>query len=256
MKVQLNTILFAKTLLRKDVASSSSSTEKKVSDAPVTAEISAATSSTADGAVKPAEAEKKDDAEKDFSSKAQIMTLMTTDVDRVSEFSWHFFALVDAPIEIIIGSLYLYQLLGEFLQCKAPSFVELIYSRVGLQERLVSSDWPLHVVSLLFRPSVDALLRMILPVFLPLNHYASVFVVSAQDNLMKARDERVSLMNEVSHCIFFLVFLSTNNRTVVDLGRYPNAQGTSCIPIEIGGNTLQRLFWRSLWLGNATLKHV
>lgn len=34
-------------------------------------------------------------------------------------------------------------------------------------------------------------------VFLPLNHQASKFVIVAQDNLMKARDERVSLMNEV-----------------------------------------------------------
>jgi hypothetical protein len=37
--------------------------------------------------------ENKED-EDDFSSKAQIMTLMTTDVDRVSEFSWHIFSLV------------------------------------------------------------------------------------------------------------------------------------------------------------------
>lgn len=33
--------------------------------------------------------------------------------------------------------------------------------------------------------------------FLPMNHYASKVVVVAQDNLMKARDERVALMNEV-----------------------------------------------------------
>lgn len=33
--------------------------------------------------------------------------------------------------------------------------------------------------------------------FLPLNHYASKVVVGAQENLMKARDERVALMNEV-----------------------------------------------------------
>ena len=32
---------------------------------------------------------------------------------------------------------------------------------------------------------------------LPLNHFAGKVVVGAQDNLMKARDERVSLMNEV-----------------------------------------------------------
>lgn len=38
--------------------------------------------------------------------------------------------------------------------------------------------------------------------FLPLNHYASKVVVVAQDNLMKARDERVALMNEV--CPYFL----------------------------------------------------
>ncbi len=71
--------------------------------------------------------EKKD--EEEFSSKAQIMTLMTTDVDRVSEFSWHLFALIgkplscfrlwpspdiftDSPIEIVIGTMFLYQLLG------------------------------------------------------------------------------------------------------------------------------------------------
>lgn len=33
--------------------------------------------------------------------------------------------------------------------------------------------------------------------FLPMNHFAGKIVVGAQDNLMKARDERVSLMNEV-----------------------------------------------------------
>ena len=35
-------------------------------------------------------------------------------------------------------------------------------------------------------------------VFLPINHFASKIVVKAQDDLMKTRDERVSLMNEVS----------------------------------------------------------
>lgn len=36
--------------------------------------------------------------EDDFSSKAQIMTLMTTDVDRVSDFSWHMFTLVGTDL--------------------------------------------------------------------------------------------------------------------------------------------------------------
>lgn len=30
-----------------------------------------------------------------------------------------------------------------------------------------------------------------------MNHFASKVVVSAQDNLMKARDERIALMNEI-----------------------------------------------------------
>ncbi|KAJ6495413.1 multidrug resistance-associated ABC transporter [Mycena sanguinolenta] len=151
LRNQLNTILFAKTLIRKDVASSApapTSTKDK-------ADVSAAT-----------ENEKKD--EDDFSSKAQIMTLMTTDVDRVSEFAWHLFTLVDSPIEIVVGSIFLYKLLG---------------------------------VSCLFGLAVTCL-------FLPLNHIAGKVVVSAQDNLMKARDERVALMNEILGAIRMLKFMA------------------------------------------------
>jgi hypothetical protein len=43
--------------------------------------------------------------EDEFSSKAQVMTLMTTDVDRVGEFSWHLFSLVNAPLEVVVGSV-------------------------------------------------------------------------------------------------------------------------------------------------------
>jgi hypothetical protein len=68
--------------------------------------------------------------------------------------STHF---LDSPIEIVVGSIFLYKLLG---------------------------------VSCLFGLAVTCL-------FLPLNHFAGKIVVNAQDNLMKARDERVALMNEV-----------------------------------------------------------
>ena len=62
--------------------------------------------------------------------KTSFMTLMTTDVDRVSEFAWHNFSLIgmsdstqydpgyyhafilDSPIEIVIGAIFLYKLLG------------------------------------------------------------------------------------------------------------------------------------------------
>jgi hypothetical protein len=69
MRVQLNSVLFAKTLVRKDVASSSHPSENKPKD------------KNDSGAA--SESSEKKDGEDDFSSKAQIMTLMTTDVDRV-----------------------------------------------------------------------------------------------------------------------------------------------------------------------------
>ncbi|KAG9313459.1 hypothetical protein JVU11DRAFT_5783 [Chiua virens] len=134
LRIQLNTTLFGKTLVRKDVASSSGAADTS----------------------KDGDKDKKED-EDDFSSKAQIMTLMTTDVDRVSDFSWHMFTLVDSPIEIAIGTWFLYNLLG------------------------VSCFVGLAVICL----------------FLPLNHYGGKVVVNAQENLMKTRDERVALMNEV-----------------------------------------------------------
>lgn len=108
------------------------------------------------------------------------MTLMTTDVDRVSDFAWHMFTLVgasplspflslvtkrvvpeDSPIEMIIGTIFLYNLLG---------------------------------VSCFFGLAVTCL-------FLPLNHFAGKIMVTTQDNLMKARDERVALMNEVNYLL-------------------------------------------------------
>ena len=163
--MQLNSILFAKTLVRKDLASTGTTGDK---DAPFPE----------------GNAEKKED-EDDFSSKAQIMTLMTTDVDRVSDFSWHLFSLVgestfrggkglelrsftDAPVELVVGTFFLYTLLG---------------------------------VSCLYGLLVTFL-------FLPLNHFAGKVIVNAQDNLMKARDERVSLMNEVLGGIRMLKFMA------------------------------------------------
>jgi hypothetical protein len=86
MRVQLNSILFAKTLARKDVASSSGPSENKNADRNDTDASS--------------EDSEKEDGE--FSSKAQIMTLMTTDVDRVSEFCWHTFTLVGTSCVLAI----------------------------------------------------------------------------------------------------------------------------------------------------------
>ena len=174
--------MFAKTLVRKEVACSGSNQAAAGKDD--AAKANKKTNGTAENGAESKEDEKEDD-ENSFSSKAQIMTLMTTDVDRVSEFSWHLFSLVgmlsfsfllisllitfiDSPIEILIGTLFLYKLLG------VSAFIGLAFACL----------------------------------FLPMNHYASKVVVFAQDNLMKARDERVALMNEVLGAIRMLKFMA------------------------------------------------
>ncbi|KAG2142476.1 multidrug resistance-associated ABC transporter [Suillus clintonianus] len=154
LRMQLNTMLFAKTLVRKDVVSSAGSGSDENNDKK---------SKNADG-----ESKDKAEEENEFSSKAQVMTLMTTDVDRVAEFPYHLFAIADSPIEIVVGTTLLYSMLG------------------------VSCFIGLAVICL----------------FLPLNHFAGKVVISTQDNLMKARDERVSLMNEILGGIRMLKFMA------------------------------------------------
>lgn len=80
----------------------------------------------------------------------------------VSFYEGYSYISLDSPIEVVIGSVFLYNLLG---------------------------------VSALIGLAVTCL-------FLPMNHYAGKVVVSVQENLMKTRDERVSLMNEVHSSIF------------------------------------------------------
>jgi hypothetical protein len=103
VRTQLNTLLFAKTLVRKDVASS-----------PSTAANSAAGSESgeAPSQSQPQPKDAKEKEEGEFSSKQQVMTLMTTDVDRVGQLGWYLFPLVDSPIELAVGTLFLYKMLG------------------------------------------------------------------------------------------------------------------------------------------------
>ena len=142
IKLQLNTILFQKTLVRKDIASTAADTPKAGGDDDSSGED---------------EEDNGGEDDEDVSSKAQVMTLMTTDVDRIAEFAYSLFSVIDAPLEIVIGTLFLYNLLG---------------------------------VSCFFGLAVACLL-------LPLNHFAGKVVVGAEESLMKARDERVGLMNEI-----------------------------------------------------------
>ncbi|KAI0748272.1 multidrug resistance-associated ABC transporter [Daedaleopsis nitida] len=143
-RIQLNSLLFAKTLVRKDVASFA-----------------------AQGTTEDISNPQQEDADS-FSSKAQIMTLMTTDVDRIAGFAQHLYTIVDAPLEIAIATWFLYYLLG---------------------------------------PSCFLGLGVIF-LFLPLNHLTGTLVIGTQTNLMQARDERVSLMNEILGGIRMLKFMA------------------------------------------------
>lgn len=104
IKLQLNTMLFSKTLRKKDVAGMGDDTGREAGDKKD---------------VEAAESKDDDKDEEGVASKAQIMvsrgvlfipvccvsnyqTLFTVDVDRVTDFVWHAFALIDAPIEIAV----------------------------------------------------------------------------------------------------------------------------------------------------------
>ncbi|KAJ7265915.1 P-loop containing nucleoside triphosphate hydrolase protein [Mycena haematopus] len=96
------------------------------------------------------------------------MTLMTADASRVGDATWYLFDVIDAPIEIAIGAYFLYNLLG------------------------VSSLMGLAVTCF----------------FSPFNHFATKVVFGAQEKLMKARDERIGLMNEILGAIRMIKFMA------------------------------------------------
>ncbi|KAI8387430.1 P-loop containing nucleoside triphosphate hydrolase protein [Blakeslea trispora] len=91
------------------------------------------------------------------SSTGTIVNLMSTDSNRISQFSTWWFSILSAPIELTVGIYFLYNLLG--------------------------------------RSCLLGLLVMV--VVLPINHYNAKMYAKTQDKLMESRDKRVSLMNEV-----------------------------------------------------------
>jgi ABC-type multidrug transport system fused ATPase/permease subunit len=174
IKLQLYTLLFSKTLVKKDLASAPAAekkiTEESLSLAVPGEDIPGAGNEGQDreGAIEERKAENKEPEEEDVSSKAQVMTLFQIDCERISEWTFHAFSMVDAPIEILVGGLFLYRLVG----------ISAVY---GLLASLIT---------------------------LPLNQFASKYVVHTQEQLMKARDKRTSLMNEVLGAIRMLKFMA------------------------------------------------
>ncbi|EIW71535.1 hypothetical protein TREMEDRAFT_42903 [Tremella mesenterica DSM 1558] len=164
IKVQLNSLLFKKTLVKKDIASSAPDTSNKEAKKQLAKEKKLVRGKDEDDDDDSGD----EDEEEGVNSKSQIMTLFTVDVDRVTEFVFHEFSLIDAPIEIIVATVFLVNMLGT--------------------------------------SAIFGLLTVI--ICLPLNHIASKIVVKAQDNLMKTRDQRTSLMNEILQGIRMLKFMA------------------------------------------------
>ncbi|KAI5478748.1 ATP-binding cassette transporter [Pseudohyphozyma bogoriensis] len=97
IRVQLNCLVFDKTLKRKDVAgvSGGKKEDKKEED----------------------EGEEEEpglfsETKETFNNKSQVMNLFSIDIDRVADFSVWCFSIVDAPAEILIGTYFLHHLLG------------------------------------------------------------------------------------------------------------------------------------------------
>lgn len=166
--LQLNTLLYAKTLVRKDAASSAASdTDNDQGSSHIS-----------------------------FSSKSEVMTLMTTDVGRARDWS----RLMMAPIGRLIPAY----------TCSTKC--QLGFSRYNFWPGdwdiyAVQSSWWVSVARLFkgYDHLIDPITGMsvfvglgIASILVPLNQLAGTYIVKYQKNVMKARDARVALTNEVS----------------------------------------------------------
>ncbi|KAI8343122.1 P-loop containing nucleoside triphosphate hydrolase protein [Chlamydoabsidia padenii] len=145
IKAMLNLEIYRKSLHRLDTAVASGHKDEKDEAA------------TKDDDDKKKDDKKEGDGEDVSSSTGTQINLMTTDSNRVSEFSTWWFSVVAAPTELFIGIYFLYKLLG-------------VSCFLGL---------------------------LVMVVTLPANHYNAKLFAKSQDRLMEARDKRVGLMNEV-----------------------------------------------------------
>lgn len=141
IKAMLNIEIYRKTLRRRDLSIASPTIEDEDGDED-----------------KDKEEDKKGDDEKgdSTSTTGTIVNLMSTDSNRISEFSTWWFSVIAAPTELVIGIYFLYHLLGK--SCL-----------LGL---------------------------LVMVIVLPINHYNAKIFARTQDRLMDSRDKRVNLMNE------------------------------------------------------------
>ncbi|KAI8640841.1 P-loop containing nucleoside triphosphate hydrolase protein [Parasitella parasitica] len=149
VKAMLNIEIYRKTLRRRDLAVES----PKLEDNEDEDDDDSKKKDDEETSQKDESKEKEDVS----SSTGTIVNLMSTDSNRISEFSVWWFSILAAPTELAVGIYFLYNLLGK------SCFLGLI----------------------------------VMIIVLPLNHFNAKMFAKTQDKLMEARDKRVSLMNEV-----------------------------------------------------------
>ncbi|KAK0554906.1 hypothetical protein OC845_000547 [Tilletia horrida] len=149
IKAQLNTLLLSKALRRKDF---SAPADKTPDSASTPAEEGQATEAKGSDKGK----KKKDEADIDIGSKSKVLALHTIDVQRVLEMVGSFFFMVNSPVEVVTGSILLFNLLG-------------IGGFIGLATSVIP---------------------------IPIVFFLSKLQTKLQDQLMSARDERTAALNE------------------------------------------------------------
>ncbi|KAH8833430.1 multidrug resistance-associated ABC transporter [Flagelloscypha sp. PMI_526] len=112
--------------------------------------------------------EKRDSGDRDSASKGQIFNLFTTDTNHVSQLPMQLFLFVCLPVELAFGMWFLIKLMGS---SAVVGFAVMI-------------------------------------AFMPINRKAGQLGLETQKHLMKVRDTRVSLMNEVLGSIRMLKFMA------------------------------------------------
>ncbi|CAO3626391.1 unnamed protein product [Cunninghamella blakesleeana] len=157
IKAMLNIDIYRKTLRRMDTVSNSENDESD---------------DKKDDDDKKDEDKKEEEKEDVSSNTGTIVNLMSTDSNRISEFSTWWFSVIAAPTELCIGIYFLYNLLG-------------VSCFLGL---------------------------LVMIVTLPANHFNAKIFAKSQDQLMEARDKRVNLMNEVLQGIRQIKFFAWENK--------------------------------------------
>ncbi len=107
-----------------------------------------------------------DDDDKDFTSKAAVMTLVSNDVERINKVGQYILSICILPFEIFVGFYYVFQLLG-------------IGALIGLATTMLLA---------------------------PVIHLIGKLNARYNDNLMKARDRRVTFLNEAIEAIRMIKF--------------------------------------------------